>query len=315
MTQDDKKWITIVVGEGFPLLSLSLVSEPLRVANRESPSPVFDWRVLSSDSDEPRSSSGRRFPVDGPLDTRPTDAVILLASYAPDRMRSDRLMAWLRQRAREGAVMGCVDTGALLFAEAGLLNRRPAAVHHEAIVGFRERLGEAMFADRLFDFAGDRCSSAGGVVTMDMTLALIAHFQAARLAARVAEVLNYRPLTTERAGGDFGRDWSIPRVDRTLAKAVEIMLANVEAPIPIRTICERLDLEDWQLRRLFQRHLNTSPQEYYLELRLDRARNLLRNSPEKVRDIALMCGFPASESLSRAYRKRYGRAPSRDRTL
>lgn len=309
------KTITIVIGEGFPLLSLSLVTEPLRVANRECPKPVFRWRVLCVDGQTPRSSSGRALEIDGPLDEAPTDAVILLASYAPDRMKSDAFLGWLRRRARAGCLMGCVDTGALLFAEAGLLNRRPAAVHHEAIVGFRESRGEAYFVDRLFDLDGDRCSSAGGVVTIDMTLALIAHYQGPRLARRVAEILNYRALDSSRADGSFGFDWSVPRLDRTLAKAIEMMLANMENPLAIGDITDRLEQPEWKLRRLFLRHLGQSPQAYYLELRLDRARNLLRNSHERIGSIALMCGFPAPESLSRAYRQRFGVAPSEDREL
>ena len=315
MTSENTRLITIVIGEGFPLLSLSLITEPLRVANRESPRPTFRWRVLSIDGTTPRSSSGRALEVDGGLNEETTDAVILLASYAPDRMKTDAVLNWLRRRARSGCLMGCVDTGALIFAEAGLLDRRPAAVHHEAIVGFRESRGKAFFVDRLFDLDEVRCSSAGGVVTIDMTLALIAHFESKRLAHRVAEILNYRPLESERADGSFGFDWSIPRLDRTLAKAIEMMHVNMETPLPIGEISNRLEWPEWKLRRLFLRHLGQSPQAYYLELRLDRARNLLRNSHERVGNIALMCGFPASESLSRAYRNRFNVVPSLDRSL
>ncbi|MCW0001752.1 helix-turn-helix domain-containing protein [Pararhizobium sp. YC-54] len=309
------KTVTIVIGEGFPLLSLSLVIEPLRVANRESLRPIFKWRILSADGHAPASSSARVLHVDGALDEGPTDAIILLASYSPDKMKSDQLLSWLRRRARTGCLMGCVDTGALLFAEAGLLKRRPAAAHHEAIVGFRELHGDAFFADRLFDLDGDRCSSAGGVVTMDMTLALIAHFEGPKLSKRVAEILNYYPRESSRAEGAFGVDWSIPRLDRRLAKAVDIMLNNIENPIPLKDIAEKIGLPEWKLRRLFLRHVAQSPQAYYLDLRLDRARNLLRNSHEKVGKIALMCGFAAPESLSRAYRSKYGVAPTSDRKL
>ncbi len=211
--------------------------------------------------------------------------------------------------------MGCVDTGALVFAKAGLLSRRPAAVHHEAVVGFREVYGDALFTDLLFDLEGDRCSSAGGVATFDMTLAVIEHLASRRLAKRVAEILNYRPIETARASGSYGRDWSIPRLDRTLAKTVEIMLANIEKPVSVAEICQRVDTPVWRLRRLFQRHLGMSPQMYYLELRLDQARNLLRNSGQTVGTIAHMCGFPAPESMSRAYKARFGLPPSHDRAL
>ncbi|PVZ42546.1 GlxA family transcriptional regulator [Pseudomonas sp. CC120222-01a] len=309
------KSITLLVGEGFPLMSLSLITEPLRVANRESLRPVFCWRIVSSDGLPPRSSSGHSVVIDGGLDEAVTDAVIVLASYGPDRMSTPTVLKWLRRRARTGCIMGCVDTGALLLAEAGLLERHRAAVHHEALAGFQERRPESFFSDRLYDFQGTRCSSAGGVVTIDMALALIGHFTTQRLSKRVAEVLNYKPLQSARADGAFGRDWSLPRIDRTLAQAVEMMLANIEAPLAISAIADRLERDDWHLRRLFLRHLGTSPRAYYLELRLDRARSLLRNSHESVGKIALMCGFSASESLSRAYRKHFGRVPTRDRSL
>ncbi len=315
LTKTNKCAVTVAIGEGFPLLSLASVTEPLRLANRESQQPRFSWRVLSITGDRPRSSSGRRIDVDGPLDDEPADVVILLASYFPDEMLSDKLVKWLRNRARTGALMGCVDTGALIFAEAGLLNRRPAAVHHEAVVGFREAHGDAYFADLLFDIQGDRCSSAGGVATFDMSLAIIERFTSRKLARRVAEIMNYRPLEKERASGTFGRDWSVPRLDRTLGKAVEIMTANTEQPVAISEICALVGVSPWRLRRLFAKHLGASPQKYYLELRLDQARNLLRNSSQKAGVIAHMCGFPALESLSRAYKARYGISPSQDRKL
>lgn len=307
------KSIAIVLGEGFPLLSLSLVTEPLRVANRESPHPVFRWRLLSLDGHAPRSSSGHEFPVDGPLDEAPADVVLVLASYTPERMQTGPFLAWLRRRAKSGAIMGCVDTGALLLAEAGLLNRRPAAAHHEAISAFRESHGEGGFIDRLFDVNGDRCSSAGGVVTMDMTLALIAHFEDARLARRVAGVLYYRPLGSPEPDVPFSSDLSLPRLGRGVAHAVGLMRAHIETPLQIGDIAGRLGWPDWKLRRAFLRELGRTPQAYYLDLRLERARNLLRNSQEKVETVALMCGFPAAASLSRAYRTRFGVTPRQDR--
>ncbi len=315
LTPTNTKSVAIVIGEGFPLLSLAFVTEPLRLANRESPRPIFSWRVLSVDGASPASSSGRAIDVDGPLDDAPADMVILLASYFADRMLSAQLTDWLRRRAASGALMGCVDTGALIFAKAGLLSRRPAAAHHEAILGFREARGETYFADRLYDLDGDRCSSAGGVATFDMSLAIIERYGSRRVARRVAEILNYRPLESDRASGMFGPDWSILRLDRTLGRAIGIMHESVATPLPIREIGERAGLPPWRLRRLFHKHTGMSPQEYYLEIRLDQARNLLRNSSEKVGTIALMCGFPALESLSRAYRARFGLPPSKDRRL
>ncbi|MEM9764584.1 MAG: helix-turn-helix domain-containing protein [Pseudomonadota bacterium] len=302
--------MAIVIGESFPFLPLACVTEPFRVANRESPRPLFDWRILSVDGKAVRASNGRPVPVDGPLDKAPADIVLLLASYAPGGMASAPLLRWLRQRATTGALMGCVDTGALIFAEAGLLGRRPAAAHQEALPGFREAKGEALFADRAFDLDGDRCSAAGGVATIDMTLAIIERVGPPRLADRVAAILNHRRPTT---GGGATPAWVAPGPDRRLAQAVEIMQAHIERPLPIAEIAGRVDCPGWRLRRLFVRRFGMGPQAYYLELRLERARDLLRHSSERVGSVALICGFPAGEALARAYRARFGVAPSRDR--
>ncbi|MEO1317227.1 MAG: helix-turn-helix domain-containing protein, partial [Pseudomonadota bacterium] len=301
--------VAIVIGEGFPALPLACVTEPLRVANRESARPLFDWRVLSVDGEAVRASNGRSVGVDGSLDDAPADVALLLSSYQPGGMASAELLRWLRRRAAGGALMGCVDTGALIFAEAGLLRRRPAAAHQEALPGFREAMGDDLFADRAFDLDGDRCSAAGGVATIDMTLAIIERFGPSRLADRVASILNHRrPAPGQPEPGRI-----VPGADRRLAQAVEIMQAHLERPLPVAEIAARVGCPSWRLRRLFGRRFGIGPQAYYLEIRLGRARDLLRNSSERVGSIALICGFPAGEALTRAYRARFGVVPSKDR--
>ena len=67
--------------------------------------------------------------ADAGRDAGPSDAVLLLASYAAEDAALPGLLSGLRRRARQGVLMGCVDTGAVIFARAGLLEARSAAVH------------------------------------------------------------------------------------------------------------------------------------------------------------------------------------------
>jgi len=71
----------------------------------------------------------------------------------------------------------------------------------------------------------------------------------------------------------------------------------------------------WRLGRLFKRLLRQTPAQYYVGLRLARARHLLRNSQHQVGIIASRCGFDNHETFSRAYRRAFGVAPSQDRGL
>ena len=118
--------VAIILTENFPILSLTLVTEPLRVANRELATAAWQWQVLSVDGGAMRSSSGMEI-QSGRLDDVNHDVVLLISSYAPEGALTKPLLSWLRRRARKGSLMGCVDTGAMIFAEAGLLTKTPAA--------------------------------------------------------------------------------------------------------------------------------------------------------------------------------------------
>ena len=304
--------VLIFLSDGFPALSLTLITEPLRVANRELARQTFAWRLISERGGKVVSSSGFEVATT-PADDRKPDALILLTSYGPDRTATDATLAWLRRMDRAGCLMGCVDTGALIFAKAGLLAKRPAAAHHEAIVGFARQFRQGLFIDRRFDFTPPRFSSAGGVVTADMTLALISHFAGRNTAARVAAVLNYHPPDRTRTGSAAMSHDRLAAIDPALARAVELMSNNLSAPLPVSSIAKRCGVPGWRLTRLFQRHLHASPTRYYLRLRLDQAQDMLRNSPLSVGDIATDCGYDNIESFSRSYKARHGRPPSRDR--
>ena len=301
--------ISLHVSEGFPILSVTLITEPLRVANRELGHTRFTWSFVSEKGGLLRSSS------DLSLDTiaMPTDipdAMVLLASYAPERAATKATLSWLRRLDRRGCLLGCVDTGALVFAKAGLLGVRPAAAHPEAMPGFHRLFPESLFIDRLVDFSPPRFSSAGGVSTLDMTLALIAHLSHEGLARRVSEILTYDPPHAK---------WQPTPIPKSIAPevrdAVSIMEANLSNCLSIADIAKRLELPTWKLRRLFKKSLHSSPTSYYVDRRLVRARDMLRNTALPVGEIASECGYDNAEVFCRAYRTRFDIAPSLDRKL
>ncbi|MGI9388305.1 MAG: GlxA family transcriptional regulator [Methyloligellaceae bacterium] len=308
----DVHQIDIVLTDGFPALSLTLLTEPMRVANRESLEEAFGWRFLSQDGGMMLSSSGIGISSEV-LDDTPRDAVILLSSYHPESAATPALKRWLRAQARRGVLMGCVDTAALIFAESGLLSTMPAAAHFEALPGYIARFPEHLFVDRLYDFSPPRCSSAGGVATVDMTIALLTHFSSARLAQRVSEILTYIPSDHPGAQERLLPDRSLAYVNHDLAGAVDIMIATIHMPISVDAIAARLDLPVWRLAQLFKRFLRTSPSAHYRRLRLERARNLLRNSHHPVGEIGSLSGFVNHETFTRAYAREYGCPPSKDR--
>lgn len=301
--------VAIVLTDHFPILSLTLVTEPLRVANRELAQTAWHWRILSASGGVVRSSSGIDVPT-GHLDEARDDIVLLLSSYTPESALTKPFLGWLRRRARTGTLMGCVDTGAMIFAEAGLLTQNPAAVHFEALRSYKDTYADQMFVDRMFDLSDNRCSSAGGVATFDLTLALIARFSGRELAKRVAEILTYRPAEYDGPQQRMLAETSLVQLDRTLGRAVDLMLANLSDPLSISTLSSQLSVPQWTLERLFKRHFKMTPSAYYRFLRLSQARNLLLNANYRISEVGSRCGFDNPESFARAYKKQFGETAS-----
>ena len=94
---------------------------------------------------------------------------------------------------------------------------------------------------------------------------------------------------------------------------VQLMEANVGEPLTLAELARLAGLSQRQLQRMFRQHLDTSPLRHYLELRLRKARELLRQTDLPLARIGADCGFRSAASCSKAYRDLYHIAPSAER--
>ena len=66
-------------------------------------------------------------------------------------------------------------------------------------------------------------------------------------------------------------------------------------------------------RNLYQRYLFCAPSRYYLQLRLQRARELLRQTSMGLVEISSLCGFVSTSHFSKSYKENFGYSPSGER--
>ena len=92
-----------------------------------------------------------------------------------------------------------------------------------------------------------------------------------------------------------------------------MMEKNIEEPISPSVLAKDVSMSTRQLERLFRRYLDRSPKRYYMELRLQKARNLLMQTDMSVINVALACGFASPSHFSKCYRTHYNTTPYRER--
>ena len=100
-----------------------------------------------------------------------------------------------------------------------------------------------------------------------------------------------------------------------LISAIELMAANIEEPLTQQMLADYVGLSRRQLERLFRRQIGRAPAHYYLEMRLERARQLLYQTDMRIIDLALACGFVSASHFSKCYRQMYGKTPREERML
>lgn len=95
--------------------------------------------------------------------------------------------------------------------------------------------------------------------------------------------------------------------------ALALMNANVEEPLTSDEIASHVGVSRRQLERLFKQCLQQVPSQYYLELRLNQARQLLRTTHGSIIQIGLSCGFSSGSHFASAYRAVFGLTPREER--
>jgi transcriptional regulator GlxA family with amidase domain len=91
------------------------------------------------------------------------------------------------------------------------------------------------------------------------------------------------------------------------------MEANIAEPISLEQIAQVTSISRRHVERLFRHHLSRSPARYYLEVRLERARRLLRHSNLPIVEVAIASGFISASHFSKRYREYYKIPPHIDR--
>ena len=100
--------------------------------------------------------------------------------------------------------------------------------------------------------------------------------------------------------------------DTAIVNCIRYMDAHFTDPeLDIASVCAAGFISVSALQRAFAEHLGTSPRQYLIRLRMNRALQLLSQEGYSIREIALACGFTDEKYFSRAFKKIYGYSPSR----
>ena len=314
MQQTHLKDVIFLLIDNFSVMSLSGPMEVYRHANRFGHKAVYNTVIASVDGSHVTASNGLQIRADLSLDALGnTDVFIIVAGVGAEKVADRTLLATLQRLSVQRCILGGVSTGGLILARAGVLNGYKATVHWENFTSLVELYPGVTPVFQHYVRDRDRITCSGGTSTIDLFLDLVNDDLDNTVVTRITEQMQ---MDRQRPGEDK-QGHRLNRHGKPLSTVVARAVAQIEISIDEPTRVDELGriagVTSRHLLRLFRQELGTTPVQFGLDIRNQRAPSLILTPTMAMSDFAAATGFNSRSHMTQRYRIRYAETPTQTR--
>jgi transcriptional regulator GlxA family with amidase domain len=246
----------------------------------------------------------------------PVDTLLVAGGDDPREMRySSDFLDWLREQSTSVRRLGSVCTGALVLADAGLLDGRRATTHWNWCSELvRKHPLVKIDPEPIYVRDNNVYTSAGVTAGIDLALALVEEDLGGSLALRVARMMVVflrRPagqsqFSATLAAQTCGR--------RPFMDLLAWMADHVKSDLSVASLARRAAMSPRNFARVFTQEIGETPGRHIENIRLEAARRQLETTSLSLDQVADTSGFRSAEILRRTFARRLGVTPGKYRT-
>jgi transcriptional regulator GlxA family with amidase domain len=225
-------------------------------------------------------------------------------------------VSWLQQQDAAEATFATACTGALVLAEAGLLDGKDCTTHWgycDAMAARYPRLRVHPNRALVISGEGQRFIMAGGGTSWhDLALFLIARFVGTEEAMRVARLhlldwhhVGQQPFASLTRGKQSA--------DAVIAQCQEWIARHYDQDSPVAAMARLSGLAERSFKRRFAQATGMAPLEYVHSLRLEETKHLLETSDLPIDAVANEVGYEDAGFFGRMFRRKVGLTPAQYR--
>lgn len=237
------------------------------------------------------------------------DTIVIPGSEDPFRPVPEPVVVALQRACRRGARLASICTGGFILAASGLLRGKRAATHWRFADDFAKLYPEIDVAPNvLFVDEGNIVTSAGASAGIDMCLHLVRRDYGQTVAANTAR-LTVAPMHRDGGQAQFIRQ-ALPDPSTSLAALLEWIRANPGGAHTVDSLAAHVNMSPRTFARRFQEQTGTTPLQWLLTARIDRARALLEETDTSIDQTAFLSGFGSAVTFRSRFRRVVGLAPT-----
>lgn len=313
-TDEARLSVGFILSRRFTLCAFANFIDVLRLAADEGDRsrPILcNWTVLSDTMDAVASSSGITVqPTERLGDPTRFDYIVVVGGLMDETPGLGAgCIKFLQCAAEEGVPLVGVCTGVFMLHQAGLLDGYRCCVswfHHSDFLGSFQ--GVTPVSNQIFVVDRDRLTCSGGASSAHLAAYLVdKHVGRAQATKSLRIMIIDGAQRAEKPQPGLMLDFTSQ--DPVVQRALLLMQQNIDTPLPVAEIAQRIGLSKRQLERHFQDALDIAPSAAFLQIRLSMAHHLVAAGKKTITQIAVDCEFCDSSHLSRMFRRRYGVTP------
>jgi transcriptional regulator GlxA family with amidase domain len=247
---------------------------------------------------------------------QPVDTLLVAGGEGAQQMRlSPKFLEWLRRQSGMARRYGSVCTGALVLAEAGLLDGRRVTTHWNWCQELQQKHPKVKVDPRpIYIRDKNLFTSAGVTAGIDLSLALVEDDLGGALALQVAQMM---VVFLRRPGGQSQFSATLmaqARGRRSLRDLLAWVADNLQSKFSISTLARRAAMSPRNFARIFREEIGETPARHIETLRVEAARRQLETTVSPLEEVADICGFGSVEILRRTFFRRIGTTPGKYRS-
>jgi transcriptional regulator GlxA family with amidase domain len=229
--------------------------------------------------------------------------------------KNAKLVAWLKACWLEGSTLIGVGTGVCFLAESGLLNNHSATTHWHYVEQFKRDYPKVDLKPDYFITQSERIYCAASLNALaDIIVHLIAQHYGKAAAQNVERNFSHeirKPYEEQRyLEGAVDR-----HADELIAEIQFWLGTNLASELSIVEIAQQFGISQRSLTRRFKAATGIRATQYWQQLRIETAKDLLSASNLSIQEIAIQVGYQDQGHFTRLFKQSLSLTPTDYRAM
>jgi len=310
--------VTLVIYQHVLATGLTLPIEMLlageALARRYNKSVAnLQTQLLSENNDIIMSKAGIALTPNIELENVGIPDVIIIPSLwrnpRPVLKENPKIIKWLRTCWQQGSTLIGVGTGVCFLAESGLLDNRPATTHWHYVKQFKRDYPQVELKPDFFITQSERIYCAASLNSLaDIIVHLINQTYGKAAAQNVERNFSHeirKPYKEQRY-----LEGAVDRHPDELIAQIQFWLrTNLHSDINLTQLAQQFGLSQRSFTRRFKNATGVRATQYWQELRIESAKELLSSSNLSIQEIAYHVGYQDQGHLTKLFKKNLSLTP------